>query len=84
MSAYRCTTKLDQTRAVKEFQCLCRDLRGVGLQIEVQPGRAQSLLLFSKAPKRLLGSTVYRSRYVHMYACTYVERAGAELGEAGY
>ncbi|KAK7757132.1 hypothetical protein SLS62_000679 [Diatrype stigma] len=48
--------------AVKEFLCLCRDLREVGLQIEVQPGESQSLLIFAKAPKDLLVAKVYKSR----------------------
>ena len=51
---------------MKEFRTLCRDLREVGLQIDVRSGQAQSLLIFAKAPKDLLGITVYQSRCVEL------------------
>ncbi|RYO90730.1 hypothetical protein DL762_002532 [Monosporascus cannonballus] len=71
-------SETDETTAVKEFQCLCRDLREAGLQIEVRLGLAQSLLVFAKAPNDLLGSTVYKSRVKdYLYGITNTASEGS-------
>lgn len=54
----------DHATAIDEFTALLKDLESVGLHTEVRAGYDQSLLVFLKAPKALLGNTVYKSRYV--------------------
>lgn len=38
------------------------DLESAGLNTEVRPGYEQTLLIFVKAPRELLGNAVYKSR----------------------
>ncbi|ORY03332.1 hypothetical protein BCR34DRAFT_573600 [Clohesyomyces aquaticus] len=52
----------DHDVAIREFNLLLKDLEAVGLHTEVRAGYDQSLLIFTKAPKELLGSTIYHSR----------------------
>ncbi|KAJ8073502.1 hypothetical protein PM082_011778 [Marasmius tenuissimus] len=53
---------VDCATAIEEFRVLLQDLQSVGLHTEVRAGYDQSLLVFAKAPRELLGSTVYKSR----------------------
>ena len=53
----------DRDTAVEEFKTLLVDLEEAGLDVEVRPGYEQTLLIFVKAPRELLGNTVYKSRY---------------------
>ncbi|KAK3307797.1 calcium-activated chloride channel-domain-containing protein [Chaetomium strumarium] len=53
---------VDPDVASKEITILTQDLESVGLQTEVRPGRDQTLLVFVKAPRNILGSYVYDSR----------------------
>ncbi|KAL2192818.1 calcium-activated chloride channel-domain-containing protein [Corynascus similis CBS 632.67] len=48
--------------ANREITQLCEDLESVGLQTELRAGRDQTLLIFVKAPRNVLGSYVYSSR----------------------
>jgi hypothetical protein len=50
--------------ASKEITVLTQDLGSVGLQTEIRPGRDQTLLVFVKAPRNILGRYVYDSRYL--------------------
>jgi anoctamin-10 len=50
--------------AIDEFRALCTDIADAGMQTEVRAGYDQSLLVFARVPKDLLGSTVYKSRFV--------------------
>lgn len=52
----------DSETAVKELTTLLNDLEHAGLQTEVRAGYEQTLLIFVKAPRELLGNTVYKSR----------------------
>lgn len=51
--------------AEKELEELCNELESTGLHSEVRAGFEQTLLIFVKAPRDLLGNTVYKSRYIH-------------------
>ncbi|AEO59358.1 hypothetical protein MYCTH_2119594 [Thermothelomyces thermophilus ATCC 42464] len=53
---------VDPEIANKEITLLVEDLESVGLQTELRSGRGQTLLIFVKAPRNLLGSYVYNSR----------------------
>ncbi|KAF7563619.1 hypothetical protein G7046_g548 [Stylonectria norvegica] len=53
---------LDCDSAIKELTCLLDDLKGAGLRTEVRAGYEQTLLVFVKAPRRLLRHTVHKSR----------------------
>lgn len=52
----------DAETSVKELTTLLSDLESAGLQTEVRAGYDQTLLVFVKAPRELLGNTVYKSR----------------------
>ncbi|KAH7158455.1 calcium-activated chloride channel-domain-containing protein [Fusarium sp. MPI-SDFR-AT-0072] len=52
----------DHDTAIKEFKTLVADLEETGLDVEVRAGYEQSLLVFAKAPRELLGNAVYKSR----------------------
>lgn len=54
----------DPEQAVEELRTLLADLEDTGLQTEVRPGYDESLLIFVKAPRELLGNNVYKSRFV--------------------
>lgn len=51
-----------QDEAVGKLNALCADLSGAGLEVEVRPGDGQTLLVFARARKDHLDSTVYKSR----------------------
>ncbi|CAJ2505130.1 Uu.00g125240.m01.CDS01 [Anthostomella pinea] len=53
---------VDYFKAVDELHTLVQDLESVGLYTELRAGYDQSLLIFVKAPKELLGNMVYKSR----------------------
>ncbi|KAK1967038.1 DUF590-domain-containing protein [Colletotrichum sublineola] len=55
-------SEVDSETAVKELTALLSDLEAAGLQTEVRAGYDQTLLVFAKAPRELLGNTVYKSR----------------------
>ncbi|KAF5675361.1 IST2 [Fusarium circinatum] len=55
----------DHDTAIKEFKTLVADLEETGFDVEVRAGYEQSLLVFAKAPRELLGNAVYKSRQVH-------------------
>ncbi|KAI7764726.1 hypothetical protein LZL87_003931 [Fusarium oxysporum] len=57
----------DHDTAIKEFKTLVADLEETGLDVEVRAGYEQSLLVFAKAPRELLGNAVYKSRQVNPY-----------------
>ncbi|KAF4946713.1 hypothetical protein FGADI_10917 [Fusarium gaditjirri] len=50
----------DHDTAIKEFKTLVADLEETGFDVEVRAGYEQSLLVFAKAPRELLGNTVYK------------------------
>ncbi|KAF7557109.1 hypothetical protein G7Z17_g860 [Cylindrodendrum hubeiense] len=52
----------DHNEAIDEFKTLLQDLEEAGLDTEVRPGYDQSLLVFVKAPRELLGHAVHKSR----------------------
>ncbi|EXL55590.1 hypothetical protein FOCG_06158 [Fusarium oxysporum f. sp. radicis-lycopersici 26381] len=52
----------DHDTAIKEFKTLVADLEETGFDVEVRAGYEQSLLVFAKAPRELLGNAVYKSR----------------------
>lgn len=54
----------DSETSVKELTTLLNELESAGLQTEVRAGYDQTLLIFVKAPRELLGNTVYKSRSV--------------------
>ncbi|UPL03994.1 hypothetical protein LCI18_014928 [Fusarium solani-melongenae] len=54
--------EIDRDTAVEEFKTLLVDLEEAGLDVEVRAGYEQTLLIFVKAPRELLGNTVYKSR----------------------
>lgn len=51
-----------QDEAVQKLNTLCADLSGAGLEVEVRPGDDQTLLVFARARKEHLDSTVFKSR----------------------
>ncbi|POS70649.1 hypothetical protein DHEL01_v210957 [Diaporthe helianthi] len=53
---------LGQDEAVAKLKTLCEDLSGAGLEVEVRRGNGQSLLVFARARKEHLDSTVFKSR----------------------
>ncbi|KAK2670686.1 hypothetical protein RAB80_013108 [Fusarium oxysporum f. sp. vasinfectum] len=53
---------VDHDTAIKEFKTLVADLEETGFDVEVRAGYEQSLLVFAKAPRELLGNAVYKSR----------------------
>lgn len=53
---------IDLDEATAEFTALLDDLEAVGLHTEVRPGFYQTLLVFVKAPRELLGNAVYKER----------------------
>lgn len=55
---------VDHDTAVKEFKTLVADLEETGFDVEVRAGYEQSLLVFAKTPRELLGNAVYKSRQV--------------------
>ncbi|OBR14489.1 Plasma membrane channel protein [Colletotrichum higginsianum IMI 349063] len=55
-------SEVDAETSVKELTTLLSDLESAGLQTEVRAGYDQTLLVFVKAPRELLGNTVYKSR----------------------
>ena len=55
-------TKPDRDTAVEEFNTLLQDLESVGLHTEVRAGFDESLLVFCKAPREVLGNAVHKSR----------------------
>ncbi|KAH6693612.1 calcium-activated chloride channel-domain-containing protein [Plectosphaerella plurivora] len=54
--------EIDSDTASHELEMLLTDLEAAGLQTEVRAGYDQILLIFVKAPRELLGNTVYKSR----------------------
>ncbi|KAH7240819.1 calcium-activated chloride channel-domain-containing protein [Fusarium redolens] len=52
----------DHDTAIQEFKTLVADLEETGFDVEVRAGYEQSLLVFAKAPRELLGNAVYKSR----------------------
>ncbi|KAF5972312.1 IST2 [Fusarium coicis] len=60
----------DHDTAIKEFKTLVADLEETGLDVEVRAGYEQSLLVFAKAPRELLGNAVYKSRQDWLYGIT--------------
>ena len=48
--------------AKANFTTLLEDLESVGLHIEVRPGFWQTILVFVKAPREVLGNAVYKER----------------------
>jgi len=56
---------VDHDTAIKEFKTLVADLEETGFDVEVRAGYEQSLLVFAKAPRELLGNAVYKSRQVN-------------------
>ncbi|KAH7214220.1 calcium-activated chloride channel-domain-containing protein [Fusarium oxysporum] len=50
----------DHDTAIKEFKTLVADLEETGFDVEVRAGYEQSLLVFAKAPRELLGNAVYK------------------------
>lgn len=59
-----CCLIIDQDKAIQELGELVRDLDSVGLHTEVRAGHEQTLLIFVKAPREVLGNYVYKSRCV--------------------
>ncbi|KAL2752923.1 hypothetical protein ACRALDRAFT_1065912 [Sodiomyces alcalophilus JCM 7366] len=55
-------TSQDPEQATEELKTLLADLEDTGLQTEVRPGYDETLLIFVKVPRDLLGNTVYKSR----------------------
>jgi len=55
-------SEVDCEKAVQELTTLLTDLQSTGLQTEVRAGYDQTLLVFAKAPRELLGNTVYKAR----------------------
>lgn len=53
---------LDYDTAMKEFSLLLANLEAAGLVTEARAGYEKTILVFVKAPKELLGNTVYKSR----------------------
>lgn len=51
-----------QDVAVYEFKTLLEDLESAGFDTEVRAGYEQSLMVFVKAPRDLLGRAVHKSR----------------------
>ena len=60
MRAY--LTGLEPDTATEELTILIQDLESAGLETEVRAGHDETLLVFVKAPRSLLGNTVYASR----------------------
>ncbi|RKL13669.1 hypothetical protein BFJ68_g6904 [Fusarium oxysporum] len=60
----------DHDTAIKEFKTLVADLEETGFDVEVRAGYEQSLLVFAKAPRELLGNAVYKSRQDWLYGIT--------------
>ena len=56
-------TYIDLHVATKEVITLTEDLESVGFQTEIRAGYEESLLVFVKAPRNILGTAVYNSRY---------------------
>ncbi|KAF5974043.1 IST2-like protein [Fusarium bulbicola] len=54
----------DHDTAIKEFKALVADLEETGFDVEVRAGYEQSLLVFAKAPRELLGNAVYKDSRV--------------------
>lgn len=57
----------DAETASSELATLIKDLHSAGLNTEVRAGYDETLLVFVQAPRDLLGSTVYKSRYAFNY-----------------
>lgn len=55
-------TDLEPGTATEELTLLIQDLESAGLETEVRAGHDETLLVFVKAPRSLLGNTVYTSR----------------------
>lgn len=53
---------IDTHVATKEVTTLTADLEAVGFQTEIRAGYEESLLVFVKAPRNILGTAVYNSR----------------------
>ncbi|RDA86280.1 hypothetical protein CP532_5683 [Ophiocordyceps camponoti-leonardi (nom. inval.)] len=53
---------IDVDTAVEDFVGLLNHLESIGLHTEVRAGHDQSLLLFVKAPREILGNAVFKSR----------------------
>lgn len=60
-------TALDCTQATEQLERLLRNLAEIGLEVEVRPGDAWSLLIFIRAHRKSLGRAVYQSRYETAY-----------------
>jgi hypothetical protein len=74
---------IDHDTAIQEFKTLVADLEETGFDVEVRAGYEQSLLVFAKAPRELLGNAVYKSRQVDIPPQQYVyltETAGLRTG----
>ncbi|KAF4493812.1 IST2 [Fusarium agapanthi] len=54
----------DHDTAIKEFKTLVADLEETGFDVEVRASYEQSLLVFAKAPRELLGNAVYKDSRV--------------------
>ncbi|TQV90702.1 plasma membrane channel protein [Cordyceps javanica] len=68
---------IDYDDATKEFSELLQDLEEAGLHTEVRPGYDRSILVFVKAPRQLLGNSVYKERVKDwLYSVTQVHPGG--------
>ncbi|PQK16217.1 hypothetical protein BB8028_0006g05380 [Beauveria bassiana] len=68
---------IDYDVATKEFTELLVDLEEAGLHTEVRPGYERSILVFVKAPRQLLGNSVYKERVKDwLYSVTQVHPGG--------
>lgn len=57
-------TSLDSKQAKEEVNRLIQDCTAAGLQSAVRIGAGCTLLIILKAPRKLLGNAVHRSRFV--------------------
>lgn len=57
-------TNLDSKQAKEEVNRLIQDCTAAGLQSAVRIGAGCTLLIILKAPRKLLGNAVHRSRFV--------------------
>ena len=55
-------TPTEPEKAIEDLKSLLAELDSVGLTKEVRAGYDQTLLIFVKAPRELLGNFVYKSR----------------------
>lgn len=53
---------VDYDEAAEQFNDLLKSLEAAGFHTEVRPGYESSILVFVKAPRQLLGNSVYKGR----------------------